>query len=225
MKGGLYLLVPSTLVMVPIVLQCYKIQIVGVTGSIGSGKSTVTKILNEEFKLPLIDCDLIARRVVEVGKPAYKKIVKTFGEKILNQETKEIDRKALGAIVFNDSKLRKKLTGITGWYIGVEIVKQVFVYSYYQKEPIVLDAPILFESGYLRWICFPIIVVYVTDESKQIKRVIKRDGLKEEEVAARLKSQMPVSKKLALADIKLANDKEVSDMRFSLINQLYPYMM
>lgn len=181
--------------------------------------------MNEEFKLPLVDCDRIARQVVEVGKPAYKKIVKVFGEKILNPENKEIDRKALGAIVFNDPKLRKKLTGITGWYIAIEIIKQVFVYSCYQKEPIVLDAPILFETGYLRWLCFPIIVVYVADESKQIKRVMKRDGLKEEEVAARMNSQMPTSKKLALANIKLANDKEVSDLRFNLINQLYPYML
>jgi len=225
MKGGIYLLAPTTLILFPIVVHCYKIQIVGVTGSIGSGKSTVTKVLNEEFKLPLIDCDRIARRVVEVGKPAYKKIVKVFGDKILNPENKEIDRKALGAIVFNDAKLRRKLTSITGWYIGIEILKEVFVYSYYQKEPIVLDAPILFETKYLQWICFPIIVVYVTDESKQIKRVMKRDGLKEEEVAARMNSQMPTSKKLAMANIKLANDKEISDLRFNLINQLYPYML
>jgi len=181
--------------------------------------------LNEQFKLPLIDCDILARRVVEVGKPAYKKIVKIFGTKILDSNKKEIDRKVLAEIVFNDKKLRGKLTMTTGWYISLEILKEIFVFSRTQREPIVLDAPLLFESKYLQYLCFPIIVTYMSDTDKQIKRVVNRGGITKEEASKRLSSQMPTEKKLAMADIKLNNEGDVEDLKRNLINQLIPYIM
>ena len=173
----------------------------------------------------MIDCDILARRVVEVGKPAYNKIIKIFGTKILDQNTKEIDRKALGEIVFNDKVLRGKLTRLTGWYISLEILKDIFVFSRTRKEPIVLDAPLLFESKYLQYICFPIIVTYINDTEKQLKRVVDRGGITKDEAAKRLSSQMPTEKKVAMAHIKLHNDGDVEDLKRSLINQLIPYIM
>lgn len=175
--------------------------------------------------MPLIDCDLLARKVVEVGKPAYRRIVKIFGTKILDSNTKEIDRKALGAIVFNDNNLRRKLTRVTGFYIFVEIVSQIFLYSTKSNEAIILDAPLLFESKYLQYICFPIIVVYVSDQDVQLKRIIKRDGLSKEDALKRINSQMPINRKLSMAHIKLTNDGDIAELKNSLINQLYPYIM
>src|SRR5690625_6247871 len=80
---------------------------IGLTGSIATGKSTISKMF-KELNIPVVDADLIAREVVEVGKPAYQKIVETFGKVIL-QTNKEIDRKQLGAIIFADEKKRKQL--------------------------------------------------------------------------------------------------------------------
>lgn len=84
--------------------------VIGLTGSIGTGKSTVAKMF-KQLGIPVIDADEIARLVVEPGKEAYEKIVETFGEDIL-QKDRTLDRKKLGAIVFNDEEKRKQLNGI-----------------------------------------------------------------------------------------------------------------
>ena len=143
----------------------------------------------------------------------------------MNVDTKEIDRAVLGEIVFKDNALRRKLTRITGWYISIEILKEIIVWSRHSQEPILLDAPILYESKYLQYICFPIIVVYMSNENAQIRRIQVRDKLSTEEVKRRINSQMPISKKLAMADIKLKNDGDTDELRKSLIGQLYPYLL
>lgn len=173
----------------------------------------------------MIDCDILARRVVEVGKPAYNKFIKEFGTSFLDEKTKEINRKALGEIVFNDNAKRRRLTSITGRYIALEILKDLFILSRTATEPIILDAPILFESKYLKYLCFPIVVVDCDNEELQIKRVMARDNLKKEDIKKRIDSQMPISKKLKMADVKLINNGELADLRHSLINQLYPYLI
>jgi len=101
-------------------------KIVGLTGGIASGKSTVANLLRERFQATIIDLDQIARIVVQPNKPAYKKIVKIFGTEILN-ENGEINREKLGKIIFNDPQLRKKLNAITHFAIFVEMWKRILI--------------------------------------------------------------------------------------------------
>jgi dephospho-CoA kinase len=194
-------------------------------GGIGSGKSTVSKTLNQDFKLPLIDCDVLARRVVEVGKPAYNQIIKEFGTEILDPTTQAIDRKVLGEIVFKNEPLRKKLTRITGFHIMIEILKDLYNEIRKGHTIIVLDAPLLFESVYLPYLCYPTLVVYTTEVNLQIKRIIDRDHITIEEAERKIKSQMPLGKKLQLADIKISNDDDIPALKNKILNELGKFIL
>src|SRR5690625_4677171 len=96
--------------------------IIGLTGSIGTGKSTIANRF-KELNIPVVDADLVARQVVEPGETAYKQIVETFGEDIL-QSDNTLDRKALGAVVFQDNEKRKKLNAIVHPAIRKELIYQ-----------------------------------------------------------------------------------------------------
>lgn len=185
----------------------------------------MSKTLNQDFKLPLIDCDVLARRVVEVGKPAYNKIVKEFGTGILDPVTGEINRKALGEMVFKNEPLRKKLTRITGFYIMIEIIKDLYNEIRKGHNVIVLDAPLLFESVYLPYICYPTMVIYVTEHTLQLKRIMDRDGLTLDEAEARIKSQMPIGRKLQLADVKISNDDDLITLKNKVLNELGKFIL
>jgi len=202
-----------------------KLQIIGLTGGIGCGKSTVSNILRDDFKLYIIDCDILARRVVEVGKPAYTKIVKLFGEEVINPKTKEIDRKLLGKVVFANENLRKQLTQLTGFYIMLEIIKEIFYCVRTKQQLVVLDAPLLFESKYLKYICYPILVIYMQNQEKQIERMIKRDECTKEEALQKIKSQWPIERKIMLGDLLVNNDGTVEQMRSKVVSELAPFVV
>ncbi|CAD8125106.1 unnamed protein product [Paramecium sonneborni] len=152
-----------------------RVQIVGITGGIGCGKSTIAKYFNEFLKVQVIDCDQIGRDIVEPGKPAYKLIVQRFGLSILagNQDGQPIDRQRLADLVFQDNQKRKQLQAITNKYIFKEIAKSIWKICFIQKDQyVVIDAPLLFESKVLEYFCFPIITVVVTSQEEIIKRQI-----------------------------------------------------
>ncbi|RUO97053.1 dephospho-CoA kinase [Jimgerdemannia flammicorona] len=120
-------------------------KLVGLTGGIASGKSTVSRILKSQ-NIPIIDADLIAREVVQPGRRAYQLIVKRFGRDILLPDG-NIDRQKLGSIVFADPEKRKMLNQCTHQYIRFEILRQFFSYWLAGEKVTVLDAPLLIESG------------------------------------------------------------------------------
>lgn len=182
-------------------------------------------MLNQDFKIPLIDCDILARRIVEIGRPAYNKIVQEFGAAILDPDTKELNRKALGEIVFSNEKIRKKYTRMTGLYISLEIIKEIFLAVKRKDSLVVLDAPLLFESGYLPYLCYPIIVVYITETSLQIKRVVERDRCSIQDAEKKINSQMPIGKKLKLADLRLNNDGTEDALKQKIFTELGPYIL
>lgn len=113
------------------------------------GKSAISKFFEEKIRLPVIDCDLLARRVVEPGQPAYHKIVNHFGNSILKPDSKEIDRASLGKLIFSNNSKRRWLTKTTGWYILLEILKEIWKNIRNKNNLILLDAPLLFETFYL----------------------------------------------------------------------------
>lgn len=176
--------------------------VIGLTGSIATGKSTVANKF-KELGIPVIDADKIAREVVEPQEEAYKGIVETFGKEIL-LEDQTIDRKKLGDIVFKDATKREQLNNIVHPAIRKRMLEQRDAYLNDGNRCVVMDIPLLFESK-LEHFVDKILVVYV-DEDVQLQRLMKRNDLTKEEALQRIHSQMPIKKKAELADRTIDNN-------------------
>ena len=184
--------------------------LLGVTGGIASGKSTVAERL-EELGAPIVDLDVIARQVVEPGKPAFDEIMDYFGKQVL-QEDGTIDRKKLSAIVFSDFEKRKKLESFTHPRINEEMARQVNEIA--ERAPgsiIQVAVPLLIELN-LQYVFHKILVVHIPPEM-QIDRLAERDGISKEEAANILKAQLPIDEKVGYADFVIHNDKTPEETR------------
>jgi dephospho-CoA kinase len=183
-----------------------KSVILGITGGIASGKSSVVK---EFAKLGarVIDSDVIARKIVRPKSNVWKRIVKCFGlpGKDILLPGNLIDRKKLAVIIFSDSKKRKVLEKITHPVIIKEIKKQLCSISCSFNGLIIVDAPLLFEAG-LESTVDKILVVRIPKEM-QIARLRKRDSLSRRQAIKRINTQMPLGKKVKLADYVIDNSK------------------
>ena len=182
-------------------------NIIGLTGGIASGKSTVSAFLQDKG-YTIIDADLAARMVVEVGQPAYLAIVEAFGKGIL-QENGQIDRAGLGAIIFNDQTKRNLLNGIVHPAVRSMMLSHKDEAIENGKQTIIMDIPLLFESD-LTWMVDRTIVVTV-EEDVQLSRLMKRNELTEEEAASRISSQLPLREKAEKADAVIDNNGSVED--------------
>ena len=134
-----------------------KMKVIGLTGSIATGKSTVSKQLSEK-NIPIVDADLIAREVVKPGQPALKQIAKTFGSEVLLPDG-SLNREKLGSIVFKEPESRKKLNKITHPYIRLEMLRQLLWVFLMGNRIVIMDTPLLLESGINRWVHL-VVVVY-----------------------------------------------------------------
>lgn len=181
--------------------------IIGLTGSIGTGKSTIANRF-KELDIPVVDADLIARQVVEPGETAYEQIVETFGEQIL-QLDKTIDRKALGAVVFQDDTKREQLNAIVHPAIRKEIIYQRDAFVDQGVKCVVVDIPLLYESNLIDYVD-KVLVVYV-DEVVQLRRVVSRDNSTDKEAQQRIASQIPVAEKAEKADEVIDNNQTVEE--------------
>ncbi|SHG84394.1 dephospho-CoA kinase [Ornithinibacillus halophilus] len=186
--------------------------VIGLTGSIASGKSTVS-LMFDEFNIPVIDADKISREVVEPGEEAYEKIVATFGESIVREDGK-LDRKELGAIVFENEEKRKQLNEIVHPAVRKSMLEKRDALIEQGEKCVVLDIPLLFESKLTHFVN-KTIVVYV-DEDVQLKRLMERDGYNEKEAMQRIQSQIPVKEKANLADEVINNN----GTKFETLEQL-----
>ncbi len=179
----------------------------GVTGGIASGKSTVSKMLGE-LGSPLIDFDLIARQVVEPGTPGLAKIVDYFGRQVLAEDG-FLDRKKMSDIVFGDMEKRKKLEGFTHPPIYEAFFEQVEAISKKDPEAIIQVAvPLLIELN-LQYLFDKLLVIHVPAEV-QIERLANRDGISQEEAANILKAQLAIDEKLQFADFVVDNTKDLA---------------
>jgi dephospho-CoA kinase len=184
--------------------------LLGVTGGIATGKSTVSKML-EEMGAPLIDFDVLARQVVEPGKPAWKEIVDYFGRQVL-QEDETIDRKKLSNVVFRDIEKRKKLEGFTHPRIFEAFHEQVDEISARTVEPVIqVSIPLLIELN-LQYRFHKLLLVYAPREV-QIERLMKRDGIGREAAETILKAQVPIDEKVGFADFVIHNEGTVEETR------------
>lgn len=161
-------------------------KIIGITGSSGSGKSFICEVLlNKYDDVVIVDADKIARKMSNIGTLYYKEVVNMFGEGIV-KENLEIDRKLLAEIIFNDDKKRQELNSITFKYVVDEIKNKIKLNS--DKNIIVIDAPLLFESG-LDKIC-DITLGVISNEDIKINRICLRDDLSIKQAKDRLKVQL-----------------------------------
>jgi dephospho-CoA kinase len=175
-----------------------KMRCIGLTGGIATGKSSVSRILKEQgFKV--VDADQISHDLRKFNRAYQRAVVQEFGEEVFDPVKKEINSVVLGQIVFADREKRRRLESLSRWRIFLEMVRQIIDYRVFKGEKnVILDAPTLFESGFLEHLCHPIIVVYIDDEDEQLKRLRDRNQhLTEEQAIQRMNAQFPVKTKLA----------------------------
>jgi dephospho-CoA kinase len=176
--------------------------LVGLTGSIATGKSTVSRMF-AHLGARVLDADLLAREVVMPGQPAYHKIVEEFGQGVV-QEDGTLDRKALGAIVFAEPARRKRLEEITHPAIAARQQRILSVLDEEAFEGIVIwDVALLFETGGVAKM--DRVVVVATDPETELARLMTREGMVEADARARIASQIPVTEKAKRAHYVIDN--------------------
>lgn len=197
------------------------IKIIGLTGGIATGKSTVSEILKNNG-YTVIDADIIAREVVRIGKPSYEKIKESFGNGVL-LENKEINRKKLGSIVFNDIYKLSLLNELTHPYIYEEILNQINKNKEKNRQIIFIDIPLLFEeedkikkSG----IEFDQIWLVASDEDIQVQRLMKRDKISKEEAIKKINLQMNLKEKIDKSDLVIYNNSSKKELEVTVLKTL-----
>ncbi len=178
-----------------------KIIKIAVTGSAGSGKSLVCSRFNQ-IGLVTLDCDVIARQVVEPGTHGFKKIVELFGQKLV-LENGSLDRLSLRNIIVNDSKMRKKMESILHPQILLEMVSQMDNAEYRDKNAVAVEVPLLFESGMEKF--FDASIAVMAQSRDLVKRIAQRDNVTKKDAKKMLDLQMPQKEKIARADYVIEN--------------------
>lgn len=176
--------------------------ILGLTGGIASGKSTVTSMFRE-LGVVVIDADVIAREVVEPGEPALEEIQEIFGDGVIHEDG-SLDRAALGEIIFSDDEARKKLGQITHPRIGQRMMQKAMDAGKLGHAWVIYDAALLVENK-LHTMFDALIVVAVSEET-QLDRLMQRDESARADAKARIDSQLPLSEKIAVADHVIDNN-------------------
>lgn len=181
--------------------------VVGLTGGIASGKSTVSGLIAQHpAKIPVIDLDVLAREVVEPGQPALKKLAATFGAEVIKPDG-TLDRAQLGRVAFATPAETRKLNAITHGAIRRRMMWLLIKFWLTGHRVVVVDSPLLVEAGMWAW-TGQVVLVYCSAED-QLSRMLARDGtakgLTEAEARQRLDAQLPLTSKLPYADTILDN--------------------
>ncbi|MBI3316433.1 MAG: dephospho-CoA kinase [Candidatus Omnitrophica bacterium] len=183
----------------PVISRNPSRTIIGLTGSFGSGKSTVAGLF-QELGAAIVDADKITHELFEPGHPEFKKIAALFkGKQVLSQT---LDRKKIAEIVFRDAALRKKLEAIVHPYVFSRMVEEI---TDAEEPVVVLEIPLLFETGFHQY-CKYTVVVAVSEA--QAARRLKERGFSAQEVKKRWAAQLPLSEKMKLADFIVDNSGE-----------------
>ncbi len=184
--------------------------VVGLTGGVASGKTTVSTCLSAEGAY-IIDADRIARELVQPFTPAWDELIKVFGKEILENDG-SIHRKKLGAIVFSDPRKRNLLNQILHPRMKEEIRRRRETIG--RKDPeavIVIDGALLVELGEHREM--DKLIVVTSTETQQIERLKQREGISEEEARKIVSSQMPAAEKVKVADFVIPNERTLEETR------------
>ncbi|QGH35274.1 dephospho-CoA kinase [Gracilibacillus salitolerans] len=192
-------------------------MIIGLTGNIATGKSTISNMFQAKFQIPVIDADIVSREVVEPGEQALEEIAATFGEDILLEDG-TLNRKKLGSIIFQDETKREKLNAIVHPAVRKKMLSTKEELLQQGNQTIVMDIPLLFENN-LTYLVEKTIVVY-TSHQIQLQRLKERNQLSEKEAIERMNSQMDIDKKRELADAVIDNSGSIEQSEKQLKNIL-----
>lgn len=181
--------------------------VLGLTGNIGCGKSSVSTIFMKN-NIDIVDADIVARHIFE-DKELLNKVFSAFGEKIKNEDG-SLNRKALGNIVFNDEQKLISLNNLTHPKIKENILNQVEEYREQGKKIVVIDAALLIEDNYIPHI--EKLILVTCEKEIQIKRIIARDNCTEQEAISRINSQMSQEDKVKFADYIIDNSSSFENL-------------
>lgn len=181
-------------------------KIIGLTGGIGSGKTTVAQMITK-LGYPVVCADKLAHDAISIGSPAYKLVIERFGKEILATD-KSIDRKKLGEIVFKDDAKRLHLNNIIHPVVIQKLQTSIQQSKNSNKNVLILDVPLLYEEG-LDTLCHQVIVVYATEE-QMIERVMKRSNLSKDEIQDRIRSQLTIDSKKSRAHYVVHNTGDLA---------------
>lgn len=193
-----------------------KILKIAVTGSAGSGKSLVCKRLNE-LGLVTLDCDIIARQVVEPGEPGFQGIIDLIGRDVVSGAG-GLDRPKLRKLIINDPDLRKKVEDILHPMILEQMMTRISTADYKDIKAVAVEVPLLFESGMDRF--FDVSIAVVARDQDLVKRIAGRDGVKESDAEKMIRLQMPQEEKKARADHILLNSGTSAEL-FESVDNLF----
>ena len=183
-------------------------MILGLTGGIATGKSTVVEIFKEEG-FPIVDADIIAREIVEPGTPGLQAVVDVFGSELLFADG-SLNRKKLGKIIFSDKQKRERLNQVLSPFLREAILTDI-ARKKNLSSLVIVDIPLLYEGGYDA-VVDQVAVVYIPEEL-QLSRLMKRDDLSALEAEQRIDSQMPIEEKKNRADIIFDNQKTTEETK------------
>ena len=192
--------------------------ILGLTGSIGCGKSSVSNILKDN-NIDIIDADLISRNILN-DKNLLNLVFERFGDSVKNVDG-SLNRKALGNIVFNDDNKLIELNSLTHPRIKANIINEIELLKLRNKEVIVIDAPLLIEGGYLEMV--DKLLVITCNNEIQISRIQKRDNCTREEALGRINSQISQEEKVKYADYIIDNSGSIESLG-QKVNEFLMYM-
>lgn len=191
-------------------------HILGLTGGIASGKSTVSQIF-KKYNFKIVDADVGARKILDPGTKGLEEVVKIFGEQIL-LESGYLDRVKLGQIIFNDAKKRNQLDQCLVHHIREWIVSEKNKLIAQNESLIILDIPLLIEAHYENEV--DEIMVVAVNEETQLKRLMKRNDFTLEEAKLRIASQIPLSEKIKMADIVIYNEGTIEETEAQVVKWL-----
>lgn len=174
-------------------------HIIGLTGGIATGKTTVANYLASTYNLPILDADIYAREAVSVDSPILLEIAQRYGKQILLADG-NLNRQKLGEIIFNNQEERNWVEGLIHPYVGDRFLEEIAVST---AQTLVLVVPLLFEAAMTKLVTE--IWVVSCSEQQQLERLMRRNNLTLEQAQARIISQMPITEKIARADVVLDN--------------------
>ncbi|CAF1246810.1 unnamed protein product [Adineta ricciae] len=201
--------------------------ILGLTGGIATGKTAASEYFKTQG-IPIVDADKIARLVVEPDQPAYNLVLKHFGHmNILESNSRRIDRKRLGEIIFGNDQLRRQLNQCTHGFIRREALKQIIEHFFQFHSLIIWDVPLLFEVGLDRYLSHTLVIC--CDESLQLERLKRRDNIQDDQQALqRINAQMNIKEKCRRARYVIDNSdtKDVLHKRLqAFLSTIQPSQM
>lgn len=181
-------------------------RLIGLTGGIGTGKTTVSNYLADQYALPVLDADVYAREAVTLGSPILLAIIQRYGDR-LKLPDGQLNRSALGEIIFNNPQEKQWLESQIHPFVRDRFAQEL---QHLTSNIVVLSIPLLFEANLMALVTE--IWVVSCDRSLQIERLKQRNGLTPQQAVARINSQMPLTQKIALADLVLTNNAGLTEL-------------